>query len=68
MQSPSQSDGSIIVAGFDYLSPGESHPLLMRFSGASNAPAAAASSTTTATDAALMFMVAEDPALTTKRK
>ena len=57
-----QSDGSIIVSGRDFRGSNffsNPQPLLMRFSGASNAPAASASSASgdAAMDAALMWLL-----------
>lgn len=65
-----QSDGSIIVAGYYDTGPSDSassrSPLLMRFSGENNAPAAAQS--TAANDAALLWLLADESAAPKKRK
>ena len=73
-----QADGGIIVAGTDGPSAGPSwsNPLLMRFSGASNAPAAVGSSTAStpmeteaaAIDAALLFLLTEELATPTNKR
>lgn len=65
-----QSDGSIIVAGYDEdtATGSDRHPLLMRFYG-DNAPAAASSTTdAAATDAALLLYFTEDAATVRRRK
>jgi uncharacterized delta-60 repeat protein len=63
-------DGDIIVAGSDQgTTSSESHPLLMRFSGASNPPpAAAGAASSAATDAALLSLLSEDSLPTKRRK